>query len=514
MAGWTLASRLTGLARVAVVGAVLGPTYFANTFVTASFVPTFTYASIAGTALAMVVVPATVGTLTARGVARAGAVLGGVGGFLLSVAGAIAVLAMIASPALAWLLTFGIADAAARTAARGQATVLILLVAPQIVLYAVVALAAAAQQARGRFALAAAAPAVENIGLMTTVTVAGLVYGTGREVAEVPFGLVFALGLGGTLAVATHAGLQVFGAARVGLLTRPRFRWWSDPDVAEVARRLRRAIVVPACPQVAFFILLTLAGTVPGGVVVLQAAYLVYNVPTALGARAVSTAVLPRMSAAVQRSDHPGFASAWRQALTHVAIVSLPVLLLLLFFARPLAQFLANGELRSASFVDQLAGCVMVIAVAQVVAGIHEMGRHALFARVDLNGPRLASLAYLGFAALVGLASLTLPGGTPRLMMLAAALLVGDLAGAGAVITRLRAAIHPERFADRRPVTAAAVAAAGMLPVLAAGWWLLAATTSGRLTRFAEMSACGVVALGTYAAMFRATTRPSTRRAS
>ena len=34
VAGWTLASRLTGVLRVAVMGPVLGATYFANAFQT------------------------------------------------------------------------------------------------------------------------------------------------------------------------------------------------------------------------------------------------------------------------------------------------------------------------------------------------------------------------------------------------------------------------------------------------------------------------------------------------
>ena len=40
VAGWTLVSRATGLLRVVVIGAVLGPTYFANAFQAGYVVPT------------------------------------------------------------------------------------------------------------------------------------------------------------------------------------------------------------------------------------------------------------------------------------------------------------------------------------------------------------------------------------------------------------------------------------------------------------------------------------------
>ena len=52
VAGWTLVSRITGLARVAVVGATLGPTFFANIFQATNTVPNLTYNLMAGSLLA------------------------------------------------------------------------------------------------------------------------------------------------------------------------------------------------------------------------------------------------------------------------------------------------------------------------------------------------------------------------------------------------------------------------------------------------------------------------------
>jgi len=514
VAGWTLASRATGLARIAVIGAVLGPTYFANTFVTTNFVPNVTYSAIAGPALAMVVVPATVGALVREGTGRATAMLGRVSGFLLTLAGSLTVLAMTAAPALAWMLTCGIADAAARAQARDHATVLVLLVAPQITMYAVAALGAAAQQARGRFALAAAAPAVENIGLVATVLVAGLTYGTGREVTDVPLGLLVVLGAGSSLAVACHAGLQAFGAIRAGLPIRPTLRWRSDADATEIARRLGRCFVIPACTELAFFAVLAVAATVPGGVVVLQVAYAVYSVPTALGARAISTVALPRMSAAVERDDRGQFAAACRQALSYATITSLPALCLLTFFARPIAQIMTNGELRSTAFVEQLTSCVMVIAVAQAVAGMHETGRQALFARVDLHGPRLASMRSLAVTVAVGLGAVLLEDGTARLAVCAAAILAGDLVAASTVLARLRAVVRPERFVEGRRLAVAGMAVAAMVPATATGCWLLSTGAGGPGAVLALLAGFALLALATYVVVLRAGMRPSTGRAS
>ncbi|MGH7745504.1 MAG: hypothetical protein ACREQ5_12045, partial [Candidatus Dormibacteria bacterium] len=60
VAGWTLFSRATGLLRVVVIGAVLGPTYFANCFQAGYVVPSIVFTLIAGPVLAMVLVPAVV----------------------------------------------------------------------------------------------------------------------------------------------------------------------------------------------------------------------------------------------------------------------------------------------------------------------------------------------------------------------------------------------------------------------------------------------------------------------
>lgn len=502
IAVWTLVSRATGFLRVVVIGAVLGPTYLANTIVATNTVPNLLYSLIAGQTLALVVVPAIVRAIEHSGLQDATVLLGRIGGFLITTSGALAALLLLASPVVAWLMTGGITHPTAHTRAEFVATMLVLLVIPQIVLYAVAALGAAAQQARGRFAIAAAAPAVENVVLMAAVACSGLIWDSRVEVEQAPTGLFVTIGGGSTLAVALHAGLQAFGAARAGLPLRPSLRWWSDSQAVEITRRLLGSVWVPAAPGIAMLARLTVAATVPGGVIVVQTAFAVYQVPTALGARAVSTAVLPGMSAATHRNDEVAFASAWRQALSYAAITSLPAVLMLSVLAHPVAAVLAHGELRSAQVIDELAACVAGIAIAQPVSGLHEVGRQALFARIDIRGPRQASLASLGAGLPLTVAALLAPPGTQRLVVLCLALLAGELAGAGTVLTKLRAAIRPERMVDWARLRGVSKAALVMVPPVLAGSVLTSAAT-GRLAEFGALAGCGLVALGSYAAMLR-----------
>ncbi|HZS22971.1 MAG TPA: lipid II flippase MurJ, partial [Pseudonocardiaceae bacterium] len=251
VAGWTLVSRVTGLLRVVVIGAVLGPTFFANAFQTGYVVPNMVFTMIAGPVLGMVVVPGLVHAVGAGGVARGRELLGQVTGWLLAISAAVVGLLLILSPAVAWTLTFGIPDAATHDRGLWITTLLILLVAPQVPLYILLHLGMAAQQARGRFALAAGAQVVENGVLILTVLFAGWYYGSGLEFTKVSVGLVLTLGLGSTVAVALHAALQLVGTARVGLLSWPSMRWRHDPETREMTRRLVRSVGVAAWPTAA-----------------------------------------------------------------------------------------------------------------------------------------------------------------------------------------------------------------------------------------------------------------------
>ncbi|NMI00271.1 lipid II flippase MurJ [Pseudonocardia acidicola] len=514
VAGWTLVSRVTGLLRVLVIGAVLGPTYFANSFQSGYVVPNLVYTVIAGPVLAMVVVPTVVRVAAVHGTGHAARTLARVGGVLLAISAVVAVVLALLSPAVAWTLTVGIPDPAVRERAFRLTVVLVLFVAPQIVLYTVAALGVAALQARQRFALAAAAPAVENLGLIVTVLLAGAVYGAGLEAGAVPMDMIVLLGVGSTLSVVAHAGIQLFGAARLGMVARPTLDWRRDPDAVDVVRRIVRSMWVAACPTSAMYALLALATTVRGGVLVVQLSYSVFYALSYLGGRAVSMAALPGLAAAARLPDRGPFAAAWRTGLLYALLAGLPGLILLAAFAWPTADLLANGELRNAVLISQLAACLTVVAFAQLVGGLHDLGQQALFARLTDRGPRLAAGAALAVTLATAGAALLLPAAGPRLVGLVGALLAGELAAAVIVLGRIRAALRPHAVVEPHQLGRVALAGASMLPVVALGWWALAAAQPGRLGILALLSACGAVALAVYVGVVRYTGRHLVRGAA
>ncbi|HTF51506.1 MAG TPA: GNAT family N-acetyltransferase [Pseudonocardia sp.] len=512
VAVWTLVSRVTGLLRVLVVGALMGPTYLSNVFQAGYVLPGNVFTILAGPVLAMVVVPVLVRALTAGGLDRANQLFSRIAGRLLAVAGLGGLALAVAAPALAWTLSATVPEPD-RARAWLWTTVLILFVAPQVVLYGIATLGVAAQQARGRFALAAAAPAAESVGVIATVGLACWIYGTGLEVGDAPLSMMIVLGAGSTLAVVLQAGLQAYGAARVGMFALPTRGWREDLQARDSIRRIVRSIPVAACPALTNFVLTVVAATVPGGVLVVQLSYQVYYALSYLGARAVSIAALPRLAAAAARHDRAEFGQAWRHGLFYAVLASTPSMCLLAMFAFPTANLLANGELREPTLIAQLAACLTVAAFAQLIGGIHDLGKQALFARLDDNGPRLASILALSVTVGIAASTLLLDAQDARLPALIIAILAGETVGAVTVLSRLRRAMQPEPLVDRHSALVASTATAAMLPPITAGAWLLSNIAVERYVVLGILLVCGALTVAAFAAVIKLLNRPDSSAA-
>ena len=498
VAVWTLLSRASGMARILVIGAVLGPTYLANVFQAGYTLPNNVFTIFAGPMVAMVVVPSVVRATASAGRAGARDVLSRVTGRLLTVAVVCALGLALLSPALGWTLVLGV-PGPAHARAWLLASVLILFVAPQIVLYTVISLAVAAQQSRDRFALAAGAPTLESLATVAMVLVVGHVFGSGLEIGDTPVAMVIWLGVGSTAAVAAHTALQLYGAARVGLLVPARWGLRHSPEALDCVHRITRSIPVAAAPAGTEYLQAVIAATVPGGVLVIQLASQVFYAVSYVAGRAVSMAALPRLARAAAEADWVGFAVAWRQCLYYATLAALPPLCLLLVFARPTADLLSNGQLHQQALVDELAACLLIAAVGQLVSGVNDLGRRALFSRLDDRGPRRASILGFASSAVIAVAAAAFaPSPKATLVALMVAILVGELVSTATVLNRVRKHIRPGRFFEPRHGVPALLTTVAMLPAVAAGAWLLGDVTD-RLETFLVLAGTGTVALALFA---------------
>jgi murein biosynthesis integral membrane protein MurJ len=426
VAAWTLVSRVTGLARVAVAGATLGPTFFANIFLATNTVPNLTYNLMAGTLLAALFVPTLVRALEQEDPDRARAVAQGLLGVVLVGFSAAGVAVLALGPFIVHLLTLGIGDGATAAQARGQAWTLLLLVVPQIVLYGVAAVGVAAQNAQRRFALAAAAPAAENIGLVVTLVGAAYWFGAGIDTNAVTRGHIVFLGVGSTLAVAAHAGLQLLGAARAGLPLWPAWGW-RDPAVRDLARRLIPTLGTAIIEAGRMFVLVVAAGTVPGGVVALQIGINFYNLPLALGSRAIGTVLMPRLSSEVAGGETGAFGRTYSRALAQAWFVAVPASIALVLLAQPIAAALSFGQLDRGGGADLLTASIAGFGIALVGAATYEIARQGSYARLDARSPLAAGIVQMIVVLPVVSVVVFAFDGVAILFLLGLAVTAGDL---------------------------------------------------------------------------------------
>src|SRR5262245_36186784 len=120
VAGWTLFSRVTGLLRVAVAGAILGSTFFANIFQATNTIPNLTYNLMAGSVLTALIIPLIVAALDEQGLDRARQLLRHLVGLVIAGFILAALVVTIFSPVLVRLLTLGVHGPVATAAARKE----------------------------------------------------------------------------------------------------------------------------------------------------------------------------------------------------------------------------------------------------------------------------------------------------------------------------------------------------------------------------------------------------------
>ncbi|GAA0808007.1 murein biosynthesis integral membrane protein MurJ [Spirilliplanes yamanashiensis] len=494
---WTVASRLSGFLRIAAVAAVLGPTYLGNIFQATNNLPMIAYAALTGNLFSSLLVPPLVRHVDSgdrRGAARlAGAFLTAA----LAAFGVVCLLIVLAGPLVLRLLSAGVADPAAAAAQRRAGLVLLVLFVPQMLMYAVVGTAEAVMSAHGRFALAAAAPIVENAGIIVTMAATAVLFGTGDALAAPTTGLLLLLGIGTTASVAVHAGLQWWGARSVGVTLRPR-RAWRVPEVRAILRRAVPALGNSTLDTVQPIAAMVVANRVPGGVIAFQLALNLYALPYALGSRPVTVALLPRLSRLAGLGDLRRFRDELVRGAALVALLIVPAAAAYAVLHDPLARAVTFGQMAAPSAQGLVAVSIAALAPGVVGLGALLLGIQGCYARHDARSPLLAAILRATVVAGGMLLAFHLDAGTVALLALGLTISAADIAGGAWLAARLSRALPGGDAPLGRPLLRTAGAAALMaVPAYAVGEGLYA-VLPGPLTGQLAM----VAAAGTGAAVY------------
>lgn len=433
---WTLVSRVTGFGRVAAIAAVLGPTYFANLFQTANSFPGVVHELLVGSLITGLLVPPIVRYVDAGDPVAARRLANGFLGVAALAGAATALLCLGAVPLLLSLMTAAVDVPEIRQRQSELGGPLVVLVLPQIVLYGIIATGVAVQNAHRRFALAAAAPAVENLGIMAVMGASALLYGVGLDVDQVGLSEVLLLGGGSTAAVALHAAVQWYGAYRVGLPLVPR-AGWRDPEVRAIIRLALPSSGHAALNCATFFGLLVVAGAVPGGTVAFQIGWYFFNLPIALCARPLAAAQLPRLSRSINQGVRAAFDATYRNSVGLALFVAIPASLLFLCIPGTWARAVSFGEMNTAVGISLVTAVIASLGPGVIGETIVIVATSASYARRDAVSPLLA-IAIRAAVAFGGMAiAFKLMSGTGVLWTLGAAVSVANLLAAAYLHHRL-----------------------------------------------------------------------------
>lgn len=296
----TIVSRLVGFARWFAQSSALGATATGTAYATANTLPNIFFEVVAGGALAGAVVPLLAGPLAKHLRVDVNAISSGLMTWALAVLVPTGVLLAVLARPLARVLVDGVVD---EDPAVTQATVdlagrLIVIFAPQVVLYGIGVVLSGILQAQRRFFWPAAAPLASSLVVITSYLIFRLVAGESRtDPSALSAQAVAWLGWGTTAGVAAMSLPLLIPVLRSGVRLRPTFHF--PAGVALRARHLALAgIGALLAQQAAALVTLKLANFSggPGTFNIYQYSQAVYFLPYAVLAVPLATAAFPRLA--------------------------------------------------------------------------------------------------------------------------------------------------------------------------------------------------------------------------
>lgn len=398
----TAASRAIGFSRILVIAAVLGTTYLGNAYQSSNAVSNVLFELLAAGALSAVLVPTFVTHLDRGDQAEAERLAGRLLGIALLVLGAVAIVGIVAAPWIARVLTTGVPNEHIAAQQRDLSTFLLRFFVPQIVLYAVGAVAVAVLYAKRRLAVTAMAPIGLTVVVVSAMAIFRVVAGPAPGL-DLTTGERLILALGGTLGVAAFVAIPTIAVWRSGFRLVPRLGR-HDEAVRRVLRLSGWAVFQHSMIGVLLLAAIIVGNTVEGGTLAYQVAWVFFLAPYAVLAQPIHTAILPDLSR--QSGDPEHFNLSLRWALDAMAVLIVPISAALVALALPIMRVAAFGQATRAGGVGLLAA-----GLASLAIGLYTYSAFLLFARAyyALGNSRIPAVVAL-LSAVCGIAVMAVGG--------------------------------------------------------------------------------------------------------
>jgi putative peptidoglycan lipid II flippase len=405
----TVVSRVVGFGRWLVFSGSVGATCVGQAYSTANQLPNVLFEVVAGGALAGAVIPLLAGPLARVAEAGAGgkaaaavveshrrevdrtasALLTWTVLVLLPLS---VVVALLADPLIGLLL--------GREGCAGQtqlAVRMLVVFAPQVVLYGIGVVLTGVLQAHHRFAWPAVAPLLSSLVVIGAYRAYAATSAGAREVERLPSSAEAWLAWGTTAGVAVMTLPLLVPVLRCGVRLRPTVTF--PAGVARRAGRLAAAGIAALLAQQASVLAVVkisnTAGTT-GTLNVFQYTQAVYLLPYAVLAVPLATAAFPRLASHAATGDRKGYASTSSTTTRAVLLVSLAGAAVLVATAWPVGAFF--GVIDDGSVVGMGAALVAIAPGLVGFALIAHLGR-ALYALERGRDAAMATVA--GWVAVV-----------------------------------------------------------------------------------------------------------------
>ncbi|HSB22192.1 MAG TPA: murein biosynthesis integral membrane protein MurJ [Burkholderiaceae bacterium] len=393
----TLASRITGLIREALIASAFGASALTDAFNVAWRIPNLLRRLFAEGAFAQAFVPILAATRERDGDAATHQLVDAVATVLWWTLLATVVVGVAAAPVVVWLVASGLQ--------RFDAAVWMTRVMfPYIALISMVSLAAGILNTWRRFAVPATTPVLLNLAVIAA-TLWGAPWFAARGIEP-----IYAVACGTVVGGIVQLAIQLPALRVIGYL--PRLRWtpasigaaWHHPGVRRVLVQMGPAVLGVSVAQISLLINTHIASRLAvGSVSWLNLADRLMELPTALLGVAMGVVLLPQLASAQAREDGAAYSAMLDWGLRLVLVLTLPCAVALVVFPQPmLATLFHHGHLTARDVAQSGAalaaygvGLLGIVAIKVLAPGY--------YARQDIRTPVRIAIVVLAITQAMNL---------------------------------------------------------------------------------------------------------------
>ena len=446
-------SRLLGLVRQVVIGALFGAGWELDAYLAAARIPEMIFMVVAGGSLGSAFIPTFADHLAREGRAGAWRLASAVANLTLILLTVLAAVTAIAAPFLVRTVVAPGFSPAQQTLTTDLLR--LMLISPMI--FGVSGIVMGVLNAYQHFFLPALAPSIYNLSIIT-----GAVWlGPRLGVRGIAIGTVVGAGL--------HLLIQTPGLLRFGVRYTPTLGR-NIPGVWEVGRLMAPRVLGTAIAQINFVINNSIAsGLGEGAVSAINYAWMLMLLPQGVFAQAVGTAVFPTFAAQAARRGWDEMRHTLSVTLQAVFVLCLPATVGLIVLGRPLVSLLFERGAFETSSTEAVTWALAFYALGLIGHAGLEIIARAFYALHDTATPVWVGGVAMGFNTLL---SLTLPSvfaslGYPPHAGLALANSIATLMELAALVVLIQRRMgRLENEAMKGTLTKSGIAALGMAGVL------------------------------------------------